>query len=305
MQKNVASQKWVVFAFDRTDNTPKTGDAANITANLRIDGGAANAVDDTNPTELEDGYYIFDITQAESNGENIVIAPVSSTSDIQVIGVPGVVYTTPANFPDMGIESDGDLTQVNNCVSNTDMRGTNSAATAAALATHDGKLDTVDANVDLVLADTADMQPKLGTPVGADMSTDIAAVKAETTLIVADTNELQINQGDWLTATGFATAAALATAQTDLDTITGADGVTLATAQGNYAPFKAGTMTESYAADGSTATPEQMLYMIWSMFSSFSISGTTYTAKKLDGSTGAMTFTLDDGTTPTAMNRAS
>lgn len=37
-----------------------------------------------------------------------------------------------------------------------------------------------------------------------------------------------------------ATAAALATAQTDLDTITGSDGVTLATAQGLYAPSKAG-----------------------------------------------------------------
>ena len=32
MQKNVASQKWIVFAFDLTDNTPKTGDSAQITA---------------------------------------------------------------------------------------------------------------------------------------------------------------------------------------------------------------------------------------------------------------------------------
>jgi hypothetical protein len=38
------------------------------------------------------------------------------------------------------------------------MRGTDSAATAAALATHDGKLDTVDANVDLILADTNELQ---------------------------------------------------------------------------------------------------------------------------------------------------
>ena len=37
-----------------------------------------------------------------------------------------------------------------------------------------------------------------------------------------------------------ATASALATAQTDLDTLTGADGATLATAQANYAPSKAG-----------------------------------------------------------------
>ncbi len=41
-------------------------------------------------------------------------------------------------------------------------------------------------------------------------------------------------------ATEFATSAALATAQTDLDTITGSDGVTLATAQALYAPAKAG-----------------------------------------------------------------
>jgi hypothetical protein len=113
MQKNVAGQKWIVFAFDITDNTPKTGDAANITANLRLDGGAANAVDDTNPTELEDGYYVFDITQAESNANMIVICPDSSTANIQVIGVPGALWTTPPNFPALGIESDGDLTQVN------------------------------------------------------------------------------------------------------------------------------------------------------------------------------------------------
>ncbi|MCK5605550.1 hypothetical protein KAR91_26895 [Candidatus Pacearchaeota archaeon] len=105
MQKNVASQQWIVFAFDLTDNTPLTGDAANITGNLRLDGGAANAIDDTNPTELEDGYYVFDITQAESNGDMILISPESSTGGIQVIGVPGVVYTTPV-ISSFGLASD-------------------------------------------------------------------------------------------------------------------------------------------------------------------------------------------------------
>lgn len=96
MIKNTANQKWTVFAFDATTGLPATGDAANITANLRLDGGAANAVDDTNPTELEDGYYVFDITQAETNADHIIICPQSSTSDIVVIGVPGAVWTTPA-----------------------------------------------------------------------------------------------------------------------------------------------------------------------------------------------------------------
>ena len=87
----------MVFAFEDANGTtpgePVTGDAANITANVRIDGGAANAVDDTNPTELANGYYIFDITAAETNGDLILIDPVSATANVNVVGVPGVVYT--------------------------------------------------------------------------------------------------------------------------------------------------------------------------------------------------------------------
>jgi len=45
--------------------------------------------------------------------------------------------------------------------------------------------------------------------------------------ILGDTNELQTNQGNWLTVTGHATAAALTTAQNDLDIITGTSGVLL------------------------------------------------------------------------------
>ena len=47
----------------------------------------------------------------------------------------------------------------------------------------------------------------------------LGAIKAETALIVADTGELQTNQGNWLTATGFATSAALATVDANVDGI--------------------------------------------------------------------------------------
>ncbi len=151
MEKNVAG-KWVVFAYGLPDHAndgqPITGDAANITANIRIDGGAANAVDDTNPTELEDGYYVFDITAAEANGDLLSIHPASSTSDVQVIGVPGAVWTRPANFNAMGIESDGDLTKVN----------------------------TLDGHT----AQTGDNYARLGAPAGASVSADIAAIEAQT-----------------------------------------------------------------------------------------------------------------------------
>ncbi len=106
MQKNTAG-KWVVFAWTTADNLPKTGDAAQITANIRIDGAAANAVDDTNPTELEDGYYVFDITATEANGDSLVLCPASSTSGVQVIGVPGAVWTRPPNFAAQSIDANG------------------------------------------------------------------------------------------------------------------------------------------------------------------------------------------------------
>ena len=112
MEKNVAS-KWVVFAYGLPDHASAgqaiTGDAANITANIRIDGGAANAVDDVNPTELEDGYYVFDITATEADGDLLLLAPTSSTANVQVIGVPGALYTTPPNFNALGVAADGDL----------------------------------------------------------------------------------------------------------------------------------------------------------------------------------------------------
>lgn len=45
----------------------------------------------------------------------------------------------------------------------------------------------VDGVVDDILADTADMQPKLGTPAGASVSADIAAVKSDTAAVLVDT----------------------------------------------------------------------------------------------------------------------
>lgn len=63
-------------------------------------------------------------------------------------------------------------------------------------------------------------------------------------------------------------------------------------------------LTESYAADGSTPTLAQFLYMIWSMLAEKSISTTTLTCKKLDGTTNAMTFTLSDATNPVSITRA-
>ena len=63
-------------------------------------------------------------------------------------------------------------------------------------------------------------------------------------------------------------------------------------------------MTESYAADGTAPTVAQALFAIQQFLQERSTATTTVTVKKLDGSTSAMTFTLDDATTPTSITRA-
>jgi hypothetical protein len=64
-------------------------------------------------------------------------------------------------------------------------------------------------------------------------------------------------------------------------------------------------MVESYAADGVAPTRDQMLFMIWSAVSQFIITGTLINAKRLDGITDAMQFTMDHTTTPTQRIRTS
>lgn len=129
------------------------------------------------------------------------------------------------------------------------------AITDAALATA-ANLATVDTNVDAILADTADMQPKLGTPAGASMSADIAAVKSDTAAILVDTAVLET------------------------------------------------AMADSIPADGTIPSPIQALYMLVQHLNERSVSGTTVTIKKVDGSTSLYTLTLDDATTPTSITRA-
>ena len=64
------------------------------------------------------------------------------------------------------------------------------------------------------------------------------------------------------------------------------------------------TIADSYATDGAQPTLVQAVLAIQQHLQEMSISGTTLTIKKPDGSTTAMTFTLDNATTPTSITRA-
>lgn len=53
------------------------------------------------------------------------------------------------------------------------------------------------------------------------------------------------------------------------------------------------TLTESYAADGATASGAQLLYACFARLFNWTLSGTTFSAKKLDKSTTALTSIAD------------
>lgn len=182
--------------------------------------------------------------------------------DVTATGAAGIDWGNVEN-PTTAVDlSATDIQLCDTTTTNTDMRGTNSAALASVCT--EGRLAELDAanlpaTTDAILVDTA--------VIGA-LGAGLTAVPWN----AAWDAEVQSECADALTA---------------------------------YAPLKSGVaMTEGYAADGATATPEQILYMIWAACTEFAIAGTTITAKKLDGTTTAFTHTLDEGTNPTSRTRA-
>ena len=238
MFKNTASQKWYVFAFDETDNTPKTGDAAQITAKVAKDYAAAVATDDTNPTETEDGYYTFDLTQAETNADTLMLLPESSTSNIQVIGCPATIFTRPPYFTSLGIESDGDLTKVNTLDGHTAQTADHTTGIADIPTVAEFEARSLAAAAYTIVADlgvvqTGDSFARIGA-----LGAGLTAITDYTDLVTAARMGALtdwINGGrldlilDELTVQGDTNESAIGTAQADLDIITGTAGALLDT----------------------------------------------------------------------------
>lgn len=195
LYKNKASQKFAVFAYDPTTGDPVTGDAANITAQISLDGAATAATNDTNPTELDatdaPGIYLFDATQAETNADLVIVVPVSATADVLL--APLIIYTEPETRSSDVVSISGSSTAADNqeIVFDTDFATaydtTNDQWDVSASAGGGGG-DATAANQTTIITHLTDIK-------GAtfDGSTDsIEAIR---------------NRGDaaWVTATGFST----------------------------------------------------------------------------------------------------
>ena len=102
------------FAWDTGNQVGKTGDAANHTMYVSID-GVANAVDDTSSVEVDatnlQGHYQVTLTAAEMNGDHIMLGGESSTSDIVIIPTSitterGNLATIDANVDSILVDTD-------------------------------------------------------------------------------------------------------------------------------------------------------------------------------------------------------
>ena len=313
--RRATAGKWRVYASWRGTKVPYTGGALTITATISVDGGAEGAIADTNPTEIGNGFYDFTIADDENDGYKLTLTAVSSTSGVEVVAVPLVEYT------------EVDLVDAPNATALTaiyDAFGNGSqltaCATATGFATPTNVTDARDAiltqgNSAWVTATSVSLAD--GSIVAATFGADAitAAAIADGAFVAANFAANSLNgKGDWNTvvppsvsefnartilAAAYATATALTDGTVQVGTVR--DGAIGAAAVADI--FSTTTLAEAYAAASAEGTVAQLLYMIQQSIHEFGIVDTTRTVRKLDGTTTAATFTLDDATSPTDTKR--
>jgi len=259
MKKNVASQVIGAQMITAADGTAFTG---SVSVAVTVDGGTQGAGGGTAPASEGNGFHSYTPTQAETNGDHIAF----TFTGTGAIPATLQVYT---QFPQT-VDNDTKISL---------------AATASALA-------TVDTNVDSILVDTGTTLPGQISGLNDVAATDIVSAGAITTLSGAVVNVDLVDTVTTNTDMRGTDSASTAASVAALNDISVSDVLTTA-------------MGESYAADGSAPTLAQAIFLIQQTIGDFSIAGTTVTVKKLNGSTTAATYTLDDATEPTSRTRAS
>jgi hypothetical protein len=149
------------------------------------------------------------------------------------------------------------------------------------------KVDAIDTVVDAILVDT-------GTTLDGKINTIDGIVDA----ILVDTAEIG-SAGAGLTAVPWNSSWDAEVQSEVADGLAAYDPPTKAEMDAMWTTAQ----TEAYASNGSTATPAQLLYMIYACVGSFSISSDKITALKLDRSTQAMRFDMDSSSDPTYRKR--
>ena len=309
------------FVDDTDGKTAETGLTIED-SHVRVSKAGGNFVDkneSSNSAHDEAGFYVvvLDTTDTNTVGELQIAAhisgalPVFKTFQVVEEAIYDALFAGSANL----------ITKVDAIDTVVDAILVDTGTTL------DGKLNTIDDFLDTevaaILADTNELQTDWanGGRLDALIDSIIAGVNVTTIEGVDATDAIQTSSSasliaynlDHLMKTAVASNADMTTEVTDGSVLSNIMTKTGDTSDYAYATDSleglAGVwttaLTESYASDGAAATPAQLLYMIYCTVGEFSISGTTITGKKVDGSTTAMTWTITSASDPTSRTRAS
>ena len=281
---------------------------------------------DTNELQSDDVPGLIaalnDLSAAQVNAEvDTAIADAGLATSVALATVDAIV---DAILVDTGTTIPGLIAALNDLSAAQVNAEIDTAIADAALATA-ANLATVDGIVDAILVDTATTIPAL---IAALNDLSAAQVNAEVDTALADYDgptKAELDAG--LAALNDPTAAAIADAVLDEatagHTTPGTVGAAIVDILADTNELQADDvpsliaalndvsigdilqtqLTESYAADGTAPTLTQAVMLIMQHLTEVELVGTTWTTKKLDGTTTAATFTTDDANNPTSITR--
>lgn len=271
MKKNTAGQIIGAQMITASDGSAFTGA---VTCSYTIDGGTQTA--GATVTHEGNGFHTMPVSATLSNGDHIGFTFIGTGAIPTTIQV----YTS---FPQT-VDNDTKIS----LIPTTAMRGTDSAATSA-------KQNTMETTLNAI--PTTPMR-------GTDSANTVAPDNASILAILADTNELQTNQGNWSTATGFNVGKTGYTLTVqDWNTVTPDIAGTAPTAAEINAEFIAVLETNTYPEPTSavSATSSIKDAIIWNKTVSRNkmtqTSTTTLLRNDADSATISTSTVSDDGTT--------
>jgi len=229
------------FCHDAAGDAVTTLTDGSFTKRISKDGGAFAAMTVT-IAELENGWYSIPLSASHSDTNGLMSITFTNAGAKQVnlrfrveTKLTDVLYDMAAT----AIVSAGAITTSSGAVSTVSTLTGHTAQTADHTAGIADIPTVSEFNARTILA-ASYFDP------AADTVANVTTVATTTT------------NTDMRGTNSAALATALATAQTDLDTITGPDGVTLATAQALYAPSKAGDSMDMLSISGDSVAADNL-----------------------------------------------
>lgn len=229
LRQSTASQEISLGQFlDSTDGNTEENSLTISNTDIKLRKGGTTTLANKNSggaTSISNGVYHATLDATDTNTLGLLevyvhVAGALATKSSYMI-LPAASYdalvTNGLNNFDAASDAVANVTLVATTTTNTDMRGTDSANTVVppSVAQFDARtllaadyfdpaVDAV-ANVTLVATTTTNTDMR-----GTDSANTVAPDNASIASILVDTNDLQTNQGNWLTATGFSTSSEIA-----------------------------------------------------------------------------------------------